>query len=61
MLLFSVIVSLIALTVFGHIKGRFMGTAPARSAFQMALMGGLAPAAAFVLAKIISCSSAERP
>jgi VIT1/CCC1 family predicted Fe2+/Mn2+ transporter len=53
-LLFSVIVTLIALTVFGYIKGRFTGTVPARSAFQTALVGGLAAAAAFVIAKLIS-------
>ena len=53
-LLFSVIVTLIALTVFGYIKGRFTGTIPARSAFQTALVGGLAAAAAFVIAKLIS-------
>ncbi len=51
---FSVIVTLIALAVFGYVKGRFTGTAPARSAFQTALVGGLAAAAAFVLAKLIS-------
>jgi len=53
-LLFSVIVTLVALTVFGYIKGRFTGTIPARSAFQTALVGGLAAAAAFVIAKLIS-------
>jgi len=51
---FSVIVTLIALAMFGYIKGRFTGTVPARSAFQTALVGGLAAAAAFVLAKLIS-------
>ena len=53
-LLFSVIVTLIALTVFGYVKGRFTGTMPARSALQTALVGGLAASAAFVLAKLIS-------
>ena len=53
-LFFSVILTLIALTVFGYVKGRFTGTPPARSAFQTALVGGLAAAAAFVLAKLIS-------
>jgi len=51
---FSVIVTLIALTVFGYIKGRFTGAIPMRSAFQTALVGGLAATAAFVLAKLIS-------
>jgi len=51
---FSVIVTLIALTVFGYIKGRFTGAIPMRSAFQTALVGGLAATAAFALAKLIS-------
>ncbi len=50
----SVIVTLIALTLFGSIKGRFTGAGPARSAFQTMLVGGLAAAAAFILAKLIS-------
>jgi vacuolar iron transporter family protein len=50
----SVIVTLIALTLFGYIKGRFTGAGPARSAFQTMLVGGLAAAAAFILAKLIS-------
>jgi vacuolar iron transporter family protein len=50
----SVIVTLIALTLFGYIKGRFTGAGPARSAFQTMLVGGLAAGAAFILAKLIS-------
>jgi vacuolar iron transporter family protein len=53
-LTFSVIVTLVALTVFGYIKGCFTGTVPARSAFQTALVGGLAAAAAFVIARLIA-------
>ena len=53
-LFFSVIVTLVALTLFGYIKGRFTGAVPARSAFQTALVGGLAAAAAFVIAKLIA-------
>jgi vacuolar iron transporter family protein len=53
-LLISLILTLVALTVFGYIKGRFTGTVPARSAFQTALVGGLAAAAAFVIARLIS-------
>jgi len=53
-LLFSVIVTLIALTMFGYIKGHFTGSILMRSAFQTALVGGLAATAAFVLAKLIS-------
>ncbi len=53
-LLFSVIVTIVALTVFGYIKGRFTGTSPIRSALQTVLIGGLAAAAAFALARAIS-------
>jgi vacuolar iron transporter family protein len=53
-LLVSVVATLIALTVFGYIKGRFTGTAPVRSALQTALIGGLAATAAFLIARLIS-------
>lgn len=53
-LLFSVIVTIIALAVFGYIKGRFTGKSPVRSALQTVLIGGVAAAAAFVLARAIS-------
>ena len=50
-LLISVIVTLIALFVFGYIKGRFTTTHPFRSAWQTVFVGGLAAAAAFMIAK----------
>ncbi len=50
----SVIVTLIALGVFGYIKGRFTGARPLRSALQTVVIGGLAAGAAFLLAKLIS-------
>ncbi len=53
-LLVSIMVTLLALLIFGYIKGRFTGTSAPRSAFQTALVGGLAAAAAFGLAKVIS-------
>ena len=53
-LLFSVIFTLLALLIFGYVKGRFTGGQPIRSALQTALIGGLAAAAAFGLAKLIS-------
>jgi len=53
-LLVSVVVTLAALTVFGYIKGRFTGAPPIRSAMQTALIGGLAAAAAFAIARAIS-------
>jgi VIT1/CCC1 family predicted Fe2+/Mn2+ transporter len=53
-LLFSVIFTLLALLIFGYVKGRFTGGHPVRSALQTALIGGLAAGAAFGLAKLIS-------
>jgi vacuolar iron transporter family protein len=53
-LLWSALVTLGALGVFGYLKGRFTDTGPLRSATQTMVIGGLAAAAAFLLAKIIS-------
>jgi VIT1/CCC1 family predicted Fe2+/Mn2+ transporter len=50
----SAAVTLVALGIFGYIKGRFTGTHPLRSASQTVVIGGLAAAAAFVLAKLIA-------
>ena len=50
----SVVVTLAALAVFGGIKGRFGGVPVLRSAFQTSLIGGLAAAAAFGIARWIS-------
>ncbi len=49
----SVVVTLMALLVFGYIKGSFTTARPLRSAWQTVLVGGLAAAAAFVIAKAI--------
>jgi vacuolar iron transporter family protein len=49
----SVIVTLLALLVFGYIKGRFTTARPFRSAWQTVVVGGLAATAAFVIAKVI--------
>lgn len=53
-LLYSVVFTLLALLIFGYVKGRFTGAPPLRSGLQTALIGGLAAAAAFGLAKLIS-------
>ena len=53
-LFYSVGLTLLALLVFGFIKGRFTGTRPARSALQTALIGSLAAGAAFLIAQAIS-------
>jgi VIT1/CCC1 family predicted Fe2+/Mn2+ transporter len=51
---YSVIVTLAALAVFGYIKGRFTGAKPWRSGLQTVVIGGLAAAAAYFIAKAIS-------
>ena len=53
-LVFSVVFTLVALGVFGALKGRFTGASPWRSAGQTMLVGGLAATAAFALAKLFS-------
>jgi vacuolar iron transporter family protein len=50
----SVGVTLVALAVFGYVKGRFTGAAPLRGALQTMLIGGLAAAAAFAIARLVS-------
>jgi VIT1/CCC1 family predicted Fe2+/Mn2+ transporter len=50
----SVGVTLTALLIFGYIKGRFTGARPVKSAWQTALIGGLAAAAAFLIARVFS-------
>ncbi len=50
---FSIVVTLIALGVFGYIKGRFTGARPFLAAVQTVLIGGLAAGAAFLIAKWI--------
>jgi VIT1/CCC1 family predicted Fe2+/Mn2+ transporter len=49
----SIIFTLAALLIFGYIKARFTGGHPIRSAFQTALIGSLAAAAAFGLSKLV--------
>ena len=53
-LLLSIALTLIALLVFGFIKGRYTGTRPLRSALQTALIGSVAAGAAFLIARLIS-------
>lgn len=51
---YSVLVTLVALAVFGYIKGRFTGAKPLRSGFQTVVIGGVAAGAAYLIAKAIS-------
>jgi vacuolar iron transporter family protein len=53
-LIVSAIVTLIALGVFGFIKGRYTGARALRSAVQTMLIGGVAAGVAFALAKWIA-------
>jgi VIT1/CCC1 family predicted Fe2+/Mn2+ transporter len=53
-LMVSAVVTLAALGIFGYIKGSFTDTGKLRSATQTVVIGGLAAAAAFILAKLIS-------
>ena len=52
--IWSVVATLTALAAFGYVKGTFTGTGPAKSAFRTAIIGGLAAAAAFLIAKAVS-------
>ncbi|MFY9574533.1 MAG: VIT1/CCC1 transporter family protein, partial [Blastocatellia bacterium] len=53
-LLISAGVTLVALLVFGYIKGRFTTARPMRSALETALVGSLAAGAAYLIATAIS-------
>jgi predicted membrane protein (TIGR00267 family) len=52
-LLVSVLVTLVALFLFGYIKGRFTGTKPLKNGLQTVVVGGLAAGVAFLLARLI--------
>jgi vacuolar iron transporter family protein len=52
--LFSIVITLAALLMFGYVKGRFTGAHPFRSALQTMLIGGLAASVAFGIAKLIA-------
>ena len=51
---FSVVVTLVALMIFGYVKGRFTGAQPFRSAMHTTLIGGAAATAAFLIARVFS-------
>jgi len=53
-LLVSALITLMALAVFGFVKGHFIGMPRARSAAQTTLVGGLAAGAAYLIAKWIA-------
>ncbi|HUZ90636.1 MAG TPA: VIT1/CCC1 transporter family protein [Methylocella sp.] len=49
----SIALTLAALLIFGGVKGGMTGVPPLRSAFQTALIGSLAAAAAFAIARLV--------
>lgn len=50
----SVAVTLVALAIFGWVKGTFTGIKPLKGGLQTVVTGGLAAGAAFLIAKLIS-------
>ncbi|KAL1807662.1 hypothetical protein DCAR_0727041 [Daucus carota subsp. sativus] len=52
-LITSIIVTLLALLIFGYAKGHYTGNKPVKSALQTALIGAIASAAAFGMAKAV--------
>jgi len=50
----SVVVTLVALAIFGYVKGRFTGARPLLSSAQTVLIGGIAATVAFLIARAIS-------
>ncbi len=53
-LLVSIAITLLALYVFGAVKGHYTGISPWRGGMQTTITGGLAAAAAFLIAKLIA-------
>jgi vacuolar iron transporter family protein len=53
-LIVSVVITLLALAVFGLVKGRYTGARPLKSAVQTTVTGGLAATAAFLIARAIA-------
>jgi VIT1/CCC1 family predicted Fe2+/Mn2+ transporter len=53
-LIYSVAATIVALAIFGYIKGRFTGAPPLRSSIQTTVIGGLAAGAAYAIAKLFS-------
>jgi VIT1/CCC1 family predicted Fe2+/Mn2+ transporter len=54
---YSVAITLVALAVFGALKGRLVGTGWLRSALQTVSIGGTAAAAAYTLARLLNSHS----
>ncbi|MBW4026400.1 VIT1/CCC1 transporter family protein [Acidipila rosea] len=50
----SVVITLLALLVFGAVKGRMTGAGTLRSSMQTVMIGGLAAGAAYLLARLLN-------
>jgi VIT1/CCC1 family predicted Fe2+/Mn2+ transporter len=57
-LLWSAVVTLVALAVFGYFKAKVTGAPPIWGALQTVLIGGLAATAAFLIARLFSGATA---
>jgi VIT1/CCC1 family predicted Fe2+/Mn2+ transporter len=53
----SIVITLLALTFFGALKGKLVGTGWLRSAAQTVMIGGAAAAAAYALARLLNSQS----
>jgi vacuolar iron transporter family protein len=53
----SVVITLLALAVFGALKGKLVGTGWLRSAIQTVMIGGAAAAAAYGLARLLNAGA----
>jgi vacuolar iron transporter family protein len=53
-LIASIVVTVLALFVFGYVKARLTGARPVRGAFQTVAIGGVAAAVAFAIAKAVA-------
>jgi VIT1/CCC1 family predicted Fe2+/Mn2+ transporter len=51
---YSVGATILALAIFGYVKGRFTGAPPLLSAIRTSVIGGLAAGAAYTIARLIS-------
>jgi vacuolar iron transporter family protein len=51
---YSILVTLCALATFGFIKGKFTGNPPLKSALQTLVIGAIAAAVAYAIARIVS-------
>jgi vacuolar iron transporter family protein len=53
-LLYSVLVTLLSLFIFGYVKNRITGLKPWRGAIQTIVIGGVAAGVAFVIARVVA-------